>query len=283
LAAGGAGQQSERVRRAVNAARLAFGLTKTETNGRRFESAARTSHRGAMVQRPRNVIFASIPASEWIEVQSRCQPVELPLDRVLYEPRGPFDYVYFPETAIISNVAPLKTGKTAETSITGREGMVNVGAIMGDHQSMHRAVVHVSGYGTRISFREFQELQARLPVFRRKLNAYSRAFLAQVMQSVACNASHTLRQRCARWLLKCHDRIDGDELRLTQQFLSEMLVVSRVAMNAELKQFQQLQVLTYNRGVITILDRRVLERTSCECYRTIWREYDRLLPGSFTK
>jgi CRP-like cAMP-binding protein len=266
---------------AVNAARLAFGLTKTETNGRWF--AESTSHRGAMVQRPKNGLLASLPASEWIEVQRLCEPVKLPLGRVLYEPRGPFDYVYFPETAIISNVAPLKTGRTAETSTTGREGLVNVGAIMGDHQSLHRAVVHVSGDGTRISFREFQELQARLPAFRRKLNAYSRAFLAQVMQSVACNASHTLRQRCARWLLKCHDRVDGDELRLTQQFLAEMLVVSRVAVNAELKRFQRLQVLTYSRGIITILDRRFLERTSCECYRAIRREYDRLLPGSFTK
>lgn len=236
-----------------------------------------------MVQRPKNGLLASIPASEWIEVQSLCEPVKLPLGCVLYEPLGAFDYVYFPETAIISNVAPLKTGKTAETSTTGREGLVNVGAIMGDDQSLHRAVVHVSGDGTRISFREFQELQARLPVFRRKLNAYSRAFLAQVMQSVACNASHTVLQRCARWLLKCHDRIDGDELRLTQEFLAEMLVVSRVAVNAELKKLQQRQVLTYSRGIITILDRRLLERTSCECYRAIRREYDRLLPGSFTK
>mgnify|MGYP001050835890 FL=1 len=154
---------------------------------------------------------------------------------------------------------------------------------MGDDQSMHRAVVQVSGDVIRISFRDFQDMQARLPVFRRKLNAYSRAFLAQVMQSVACNASHSLLQRCARWLLKSHDRVDGDELRLTQQFLAEMLVVSRVAVNAELKQFQKQKVLTYSRGIITILDRRLLERTTCECYRAVRREYDRLLPGSFTK
>lgn len=240
-------------------------------------------YRGTMVQRPKNGLLASIPDSEWIEVQSLFEPVKLPLGRVLYEPRGSFDYVYFPETAIVSNIAPLKTGKTAETSITGREGLVNVGAIMGDYQSMHRAVVHMSGEGTRISFREFQKLQARLPVFQRKLNAYSRAFLAQVMQSVACNASHTLVQRCARWLLKCHDRVEGDQLRITQQFLAEMLVVSRVAVNAELRRFQQLRILTYRRGIITILDRGRLERTSCECYRTIRREYDRLLPDSFTK
>jgi CRP-like cAMP-binding protein len=236
-----------------------------------------------MVQRPKNALLASIPASEWIEVESLCEPVRLHLGRVLYEPRGPFDYIYFPETAIIANIAPLKTDKTAETSTTGREGLVNVGAIMGDDQSMHRAVVQVSGDGTRIAFRDFQELQARLPVFRRMLNAYSRAFLAQVMQSVACNASHTLLQRCARWLLKCHDRVDGDKLHLTQQFLAEMLVVSRVAVNAELQRFQQLQVLTYSRGTVTILDRSLLERSSCECYRAVRREYDRLLPGSFTK
>ena len=154
---------------------------------------------------------------------------------------------------------------------------------MGDDQSLHRAVVQVPGDGVRISFREFQELQARFPVFRRKLNAYSRAFLAQVMQSVACNASHTLVHRCARWLLKSHDRVDGDELHLTQQFLAEMLVVSRIAVNAELKKFQQLRMLSYSRGIVTILDRGLLERTSCECYRTIRREYDRLLPGSFMK
>ncbi|MBU6464418.1 MAG: Crp/Fnr family transcriptional regulator [Bradyrhizobium sp.] len=236
-----------------------------------------------MAQRSKNALLASIPASEWIEVQSRCESVKLPLGRVLYESRGPFDYVYFPETAIIANVAPLKADKTAETSTTGREGLINVGAIMGDSQSLHRAVVQVSGDSTRISFRDFQELQARLPIFRRKLNAYSRAFLAQVMQSVACNASHTLVQRCARWLLKSHDRVDGDELHLTQQFLAEMLVVSRVAVNAELKKFQQLRMLTYSRGIVTILDRRHLERKSCECYRTIRQEYDRLLPGSFAK
>ncbi len=236
-----------------------------------------------MVQRPKNGLLASIPASDWIEVQSVCESVKLPVGRVLYEPRGSFDYVYFPETAVISNIARLKADKSAETSTTGREGLVNVGAIMGDDQSLHRAVVQVSGDGTRISFREFQELQARLPVFRRKLNAYSRAFLAQVMQSVACNASHTLLQRCARWLLKCHDRVEGDELRLTQQFLAEMLVVSRVAVNTELKRFQELQALTYSRGIITILDRRHLERASGECYRAIRREYDRLLPGSFTQ
>lgn len=236
-----------------------------------------------MVHGPKNSLLASIPDTEWIEVQKLCEFVKLPLDRVLYEPRGPFDYVYFPETAIISNVAPLKADKTAETSTTGREGMINVGAIMGDDQSMHRAVVQVSGDSIRIAFQDFQELQARLPVFRRKLNAYSRAFLAQVMQSVACNASHTLLQRCARWLLKSHDRVDGDELRLTQQFLAEMLVVSRVAVNAELQKFQQQQVLTYSRGIITVLDRKLLERTSCECYRAVRREYDRLLPGSFTK
>lgn len=235
------------------------------------------------MQRPKNDLLASIPASEWIEVQRLCEHVKLPHGCVLYEPCGAFDYVYFPETAIIANVAPLRTGKTAETSTTGREGLVNVGAIMGDDKSMHRAVVQASGDGTRIPFREFQELLARLPVFRRKLNAYSRAFLAQVLQSVACNASHTLHQRCARWLLKCHDRVDGDELHLTQQFLAEMLVVSRVAVNAELKLLQQLRVLTYRRGIITILDRTLLERKSCECYRAIRLEYDRLLPGSFTK
>lgn len=236
-----------------------------------------------MAQRPKNALLASIPDSEWIEIQRVCEPVKLSLGRVLYEPRGAFDYVYFPETAIISNIAPLKTDRTAETSTTGREGVINVGAIMGDDQSMHRAVVQVSGDVIRISFRDFQDMQSRLPVFRRKLNAYSRAFLAQVMQSVACNASHTLLQRCARWLLKSHDRVDGDELRLTQQFLAEMLVVSRVAVNAELKQFQKQKVLTYSRGIITILDRTLLERTTCECYRAVRREYDRLLPGSFTK
>jgi CRP-like cAMP-binding protein len=232
---------------------------------------------------PKNALLASIPASEWSEILGLCQPVKLSSGQILYEPRGPFDYVYFPETAVISNVAPLKSDKTAETSTTGREGLVNVGAIMGDHQSMHRAVVQVSGDGIRIAFRDFQQLQERLPIFRRKLNAYSRAFLAQVMQSVACNASHTLVQRCARWLLKSHDRVDGDELHLTQQFLAEMLVVSRIAVNAELKKFQHRQALTYSRGNVTILDRTILERVSCECYRTIRMEYDRLLPGSFCK
>ena len=113
--------------------------------------------------------------------------------------------------------------------------------------------------------------------------AYTRAFLIQVMQSVACNNTHNVRQRYARWVLMCHDRVEGHAFRITQEFLSEMLGVSRFSISAVASSFQRSGTLKYSRGVITIADRSHLEAASCECYMSVRRHYDWLIPGSFVR
>jgi len=227
--------------------------------------------------------LASIPASEWREVENLSEHVELPLGRALSEPHRPFEYMYFPESSVVSTLAVLTSGKTAEISTTGREGVVSAGALIGDTRGLYRSVVQVPGSGSRMTLSHFQTLRQRLPTFSRRLNAYTRAYLVQVMQSVVCNGCHSVAQRCARWLLKYHDRVDGDEFQLTQELLSEMLASSRAAVNVELMKFQSVKAIAHSRGILRIVDRSPLERSACECYRLVRRAYDHLLPGSLKK
>jgi CRP-like cAMP-binding protein len=160
---------------------------------------------------------------------------------------------------------------------------VGIGAILGDRQAAFRNVVQVPGSFHKIGFRTFLKKQNELPVFHRNLLAYCRAFIIQLMQSVACNNTHNVRQRYARWLLMCHDRVSGDEFHITQEFLGEMMGVSRISVGAVARSFQREGVVKCSRGLIAIADRRRLEAASCECYVSVRRHYDRLSPGSFTK
>lgn len=132
-----------------------------------------------------------------------------------------------------------------------------------------------------MDIRAFREAQRTLPGFQDLLHTYARAFMAQVMQSVACNAVHSVEERCARWLLMCRDRSEGDRFLLTQEFLAEMLGVSRASVNLVARTLQGAGLIRYSRGGITILDREGLEDSACECYRQVRDLYQETLPLSF--
>src|SRR5262249_22719211 len=121
------------------------------------------------------------------------------------------------------------------------------------------------------------------PHARKLLMAYTRALFAQVLQSVACNATHTVEERCARWLLMTHDRAEADTFELTQEFLAVMVCVRRRRVNLVGRTFQKAGLISYSRGKITILDRAGLEGASCECYGIVRQVFEQLLPHPGTK
>lgn len=228
-----------------------------------------------MTDQPRsgNRLLDRLPEQDWQRMRPHFEPVELPLAKVLFEGDEPYRRLYFPTDGIVSVVAVFESGATAEMATVGREGMVGAGAILSSDTALGRHLVQVPGAGLMIGYADFRRLEREFPALRRVLLAYGQAFLIQVLQSVACNGVHSVEERAARWLLMCHDRSHGDTFLLTQEFLAEMLGVSRPAVSTVARTLQRAGLIRYSRGVMTVEDRPGLEEASCECYRIISREY----------
>ncbi len=232
------------------------------------------------LNRPRNRLLASLPDADWLKLQHAFHPVELEAGQVLVDQHEPISQVFFPTTCVIATVAAFTDGRTALTATIGREGMAGPAAVLGSDRAIHRNIVQVEGSATTMAYEAFRRAQQDFPAFRGVLVAYSRVFLAHVMQSVACSSLHNVEQRCARFMLRWHDRSDGDGFLLTQELLSEMLGVSRAAVNKAARTLQEAGLIRYRRGLVSVVDRTGLEASSCECYRIIRSHYyDNLQEG----
>ena len=151
--------------------------------------------------------------------------------------------------------------------------------MLGDDRAPTSVYVQVPGAGLKIKATLFNKELARSASMRRVMHRYAHAFFNQVAQSAACNQFHSLQQRCCRWLLMTHDRMQSDEFLLTQEFLAMMLGVQRTGVSAAAGALQRAGLIRYKRGNVTIIDRRGLKQRSCECYGVSKREFDRLLGG----
>ena len=225
---------------------------------------------------PRNRLLARLPEAEYRRLLPLLEPVELELEQVLYEPRGPIDYAYFPTGSVLSALTVMRDGNAIEVATVGHEGLVGHYGI-GGRTSPHRVVVQVSDGAQRIASRALHEEAVKDGPLKDLLAAYHIAFMAQVSQSVACNGLHRLEQRCCRWLLMTRDRVGSDDLRLTHEFLAMMLGARRASVTEALRPLQDAGLVHCERGTITILDGAGLEARSCECYVVVRDEYDRLL------
>lgn len=228
---------------------------------------------------PKNHLLAALPRQDWERMQPHFKEVELPLGEILFEQGEPFGRLYFPNSGVVSTVGIFEDGSVAEMATTGREGMVGVAAILGSATALNRNLVEVPGSALVTADEQFRRFLRDIPAFHVLLSAYAQCFLAQVLQSVACNALHQVEERAARWLLMCHDRAEGDTIPLTQEYLAEMLGVSRATVNAVARTLQRAGLIGYRHGMITIRDRRALEEASCECYHVIRRQYEERLEG----
>ena len=229
---------------------------------------------------PRNHLLAALPPHDLARLRPQLEPVALLVPQVLYAAGQPIPAVHFVETGWVSMVARLEGGDLAEVGLVGREGMVGLSLALGADAASTEAMVQGTGTALRMDAAAFGQALAGSAALHRLLLRYALAFQAQVSQTAACNGRHRLEERLARWLLMAHDRAEGDELPLTQDFLSMMLAVRRSGVTIAAGILQQAGLIRYVRGRITVLDRPGLEAAACECHGAVQREHARLLPDA---
>ena len=229
-----------------------------------------------------NHLLAALPnlvSTRWV---AHLEDVELSLGQVLYESGGTLSHVYFPTTAIVSLLYVMENGASAEIAVVGNEGIVGISLFMGGESTPSRAVVQSAGRGLRLKAQLMKdEFNQAGPVLHLLLR-YTQALITQMAQTAVCNRHHSLDQQLCRWLLLSLDRLQGDELVMTQELIANMLGVRREGVTEGALKLQQAGLIRYARGRITILDRGGLEKRTCECYAVVKSEYDRLLPAGQT-
>ena len=224
-----------------------------------------------------NRLLARLPPEEMARILPHLRRVSFALGEVIYESGGRQSYIYFPTTAIISLLYLMENGASAEMGMAGKEGLVGVALYMGGETVPNRAVVQSAGAALRMKTQVLQGEFARGGAFQRLLLRYTQALMTQMSQTAVCNRLHTIEQQLCRWLLLSHDRLDSDELIMTQELIANMLGVRREGVTHAAGRLQEQGLISYVRGHITILDRRGLEGAVCECYKVVKDEYDRLL------
>ena len=234
-----------------------------------------------MTQRPhesgRNHLLAMLPRAEYEHLRPHLEHVSFALGEVIYESGGQQSYIYFPTTAIISLLYMMENGSSAEMGVAGNDGLVGIALFMGGGTVPNRAVVQSAGQGLRMKTKVLQAEFARGGTFQRLLLRYTQALMTQMSQTAVCNRLHTVEQQLCRWLLLSRDRLDTDELVMTQELIANMLGVRREGVTVAAGRLQEQGLISYVRGRILILDRRGLEAAVCECYRVVKDEYERLL------
>ena len=217
----------------------------------------------------KNFILNSLSTSDLRKIEKHLEKVEMPLGKALYYPGEKIEYIYFPETSVISIVMMLENGDTVETGIIGREGFSGASLIISEEVSPQEARNQLAGEGFRLPVSEFKSLFDENKVFRDAALRYIYAFITQISQNAACLCHHNINQRLTRWLLMFADRAESDEFHLTQEFIAQMLGVHRPTVSKNANELQKRGFISYNRGTVRILDRDGMKNFSCECYKAI--------------
>jgi len=227
---------------------------------------------------PENRLLAALSTSEYQRLVPHLEFVSLPLKQILYDSGEVLRYVYFPNNqAIVSLVSTMENGSTVEVGLVGNEGMVGIPVILGGNCTTNQAIVQMAGSAMRMNARLLKIEFERGGELQRLLLLYTQALLTLVSQTAVCNRLHTVEERLARWLLLVQERIHSDELPLTQELISHMLGTRRAGVTVAAGTLSQAGMIRSTRGRITIVNQEDLEATSCECYRLIKAEFERLL------
>jgi len=229
---------------------------------------------------PNNQLLAALPPEVLLAVQPLLTSVELPAAAVLYEAGFQQRHVYFPITAVVSLVSPLQDGSCAEVAMVGREGIAGVCAFMGGGKALSRAVVQRPGLAWRMGAADIARLAHEVEPMMQQLLRYTQALFTHMAQTSACHRHHALAPQLCCWLLQHLDRQVGDDMRITQERIAGMLGVRREGVTVAALQLQREGLISYRRGQIRVLDRRGLERHSCECYGVVEQAYAQLRQGA---
>ena len=233
-----------------------------------------------LIDSPANLLLMHFSSEEYREIAPDLECVSLPLGKMIHYANEPIEYIYFPDRAMISLIATMENGATTEISLVGKEGMVGLPALLGGNSITYDAIVQVMGTAMRIKSSILKEKFDRFVNLRQVLLLYTQVRLSYISQLAACNRQHKIENRLARWLLLVQDCIVSNHLPLTQEFIANMLGTNRAGVTLAARKLQDMGVISYSRGQITVLNRQKLETVSCECYRVMSQETSRLFGNS---
>ncbi len=225
-----------------------------------------------------NRLLDALPAAEYDRIAVHLELISMDLGDVLYEPDIKLRHVYFPTTSIVSLLYVMEDGASAEIAIVGNEGILGISLFMGGDTTPSRAVVQSAGHGYRLKADLLKAEFGRFGPTMHLLLRYTQALITQMAQTAVCNRHHSVDQQLCRWLLLSLDRLDSNELSMTQELIANMLGVRREGVTEAAGALQKNGLIRYSRGKITVLDRPRLEARCCECYQVVKTEFDRLLP-----
>jgi CRP-like cAMP-binding protein len=226
----------------------------------------------------RNSLLAALSAPEQERLFPQLELVPMPLGKVLYESGNRLGHVYFPTDCIVSLLYVMEDGASAEIAVVGNEGLVGVALFMGGETTPSRAVVQSAGFAYRLPGAIIKQEFNRSGAMQELMLRYTQALLTQMAQTAVCNRHHSVDQQLCRWLLLSLDRLQSNELTMTQELIANMLGVRREGVTEAAGNLQDAGLIRYSRGRITVLDRARLEQRVCECYAVVRKEFSRLLP-----
>lgn len=261
----------------------AYGDSRSRTD----QQAARESERGVPANEetavattafePKNFFLSALPAAEQLRLKPYLAFNRLSQGSVLQEPEQRIEHVYFIESGMISLVVMMQDGSAIETATLGREAILGALSALGNHTAGARAIVQIDATAWRMPVADFRTAVGQSPVLSKMALLSSELMLAQMQQTAACNAIHTADRRLCRWIVQVRDRIDDDVIRLTHDFLAQMLAVRRPTVSLIAYGLQQAGLIRYQRGKIAILDRAGLERGACECVGALREKTNRII------
>lgn len=228
-----------------------------------------------------NHLLSALPAADYEKLLPQLEFVAMPFGMTICEADTQMAYVYFPTSSIVSLLYETRDGASAETAVIGNEGLVGVTSFMGGGASLNRTVVKSAGYGFRMKATSLKEEFSYGGAMQQLLLRYTQALLTQMSQTAVCNRHHSVVQQLCRWLLLSLDRLPSNELSMTQGLIANMLGVRRESVAEAAGKLQEEGLIHYSRGHITVINRPGLEARVCECYGSVKKEYDRLLPERY--
>jgi CRP-like cAMP-binding protein len=220
----------------------------------------------------KNGILAKLSSADFTELEPHLGLVELQHGRILADSHGRIDKVYFPHGGILSSVVELKTGWAIETGMIGNDGVFGGAQALDSRMSLNKVMVQVPSWATVIDADVVRDVAGSSAGFCGLLVKYEQFFLAQVQQTSACNALHSVQERMCKWLVRMYD-LAGTNLPLTQEFLAQMMGVRRTSVTGVAVQMQSEGLISYRRGNIHILDIDLIQRRGCECPDTVREHY----------
>ena len=230
-----------------------------------------------------NLFLDDLSDAAWRLLERSLQRVQLKSGVTVHAPHELIREVFFPIASIVSIVSEMSGHKTLEIGIIGREGLTGVAIALGQQTNAYRHVVQLSDSSLKVPVKVFRAAFQQDEELNASLLRYAQATWVATAQSAACNRAHGINERCARWLLMAHDRVDGDRIALTQIFLSQMLGVRRAGVTEAAVALQDAGLIEYSRGHIIVRDRKLLEAAACECYRTLERNWSTIMGYSPSK